>query len=141
VEETHFKPGDTTTAILGKWANLALKSGTDQTGYGRGSHVCLGKGKYKVANVTVFQVGKHSAPGGGVASAQQYHTQYAYESARVDIYPFKQTLIDLEYFILELKSKGYEIAIVIDAKEAEDRNARQQPHTQCFPRQDKLWPH
>jgi hypothetical protein len=50
----------------------------------------------------------------------------------VDIDPFKHTLSDLEYFILDLKCRGYEIVIVIDVNEAEDINARPQPYLQRF---------
>jgi hypothetical protein len=58
--------------------------------------------------------------------------QYADASMRVDIDPFKQTLIELEYFVLDLKRWGYEVAAVIDANEGEERNVRPQPHSQKF---------
>jgi hypothetical protein len=31
VKDTHFKPGGTVTAVLGKWANLVIESGSDAT--------------------------------------------------------------------------------------------------------------
>jgi hypothetical protein len=130
VEYTHFKPGGTVTAILGKWANLFIESGSHDTVCGIWSYVCLGKGKKKLAIVSVYHVGKHSNPGQATSSAQQFRTQYEDAGARVDIDPFKQTLINLEYFVLDMKQQGYEVATLIDANEAEDRNARPQPHSQ-----------
>jgi hypothetical protein len=59
-----------------------------------------------VAILSVYRVGKHSNPGQATASAQQFRTQCADASARVDIDPLKQTLIDLEYFVLDLKQRG-----------------------------------
>jgi hypothetical protein len=123
VEDTHFKPGGTVTAVLGQWANLVIESGLDAAGCGRWSHVCLGKGQKKLAIVSVYRVGGHSNPGGATASGQQFRTQYADESARVDIYPFKQTIIDLEYVVLDLKRRGHEVAIVINGNEVAARNA------------------
>jgi hypothetical protein len=132
VEDTHYKPGGTAISVLGKWDNLVIELGLDDTGCGIWSYVCLGKGKKKLAIVSVYHVGKHSNPSQATSSSQQLRTQYVESSARVDIDPFKQTLIDLEYFILDLKGRGYEVAKVIDASKTEDRNARPQPHSQQF---------
>jgi hypothetical protein len=82
--------------------------------------------------VSVYCVGKHCNPGQATTSAHQFRTQFADESVRVDIYPLKKTLIDMEYFVLDLKQRRHEIEIVIDANEAEDINARPQPHSQKF---------
>jgi hypothetical protein len=43
-----------------------------------------------------------------------------------------ETLIDLEYLVLDLKRRGYEVATMIDVNEAEDRNARPQSHSKQF---------
>jgi hypothetical protein len=132
VEDTHFKSGCTATAVLGKSANLVIESGLDNTGCSIWSYVCLGKRGKKLAIVSVYRVGKHSNPGQATSSAQQFRTQYGDASARVDIDTSKQTIIDLEYFVLDLKRRGDELATVIDADKAEDRNARPQPHSQKF---------
>jgi hypothetical protein len=39
VEDTQFKTGVTVTAVLGRWDNLVIESGSDSTGCGRWSHV------------------------------------------------------------------------------------------------------
>jgi hypothetical protein len=65
--------------------------------------VCLGKDQKKLAIVSVYHVGKHCNHGQATTPAQQCRTQYADESDRVNIDPFKQTLINLEYFVLDLK--------------------------------------
>jgi hypothetical protein len=80
--------------------------------------------------VSVYLVSNECNPSQATASAHQFRMHYADKSVRVDIYPFKQTLINLEYFVLDLKRRGHEVAIVIDANESGARNARPQPHSQ-----------
>jgi hypothetical protein len=84
----------------------------------------------KLAILSVYRVGEHGNPGQATSPAHQFRTQYADESARVHIDPFKQTLINLGYFVLYLKQRGHKVAIVIDVNEVEDRNVRPQPHSQ-----------
>jgi hypothetical protein len=69
------------------------------------------------AIVTVYRVGHNHNAGDATAFQQQYRTQYADETARVEINPDKQTKIDLEYFTKELKTDGFEVAVFIDANE------------------------
>jgi hypothetical protein len=94
--------------------------------------MCLGKGQKKLAILSVYRVGKHYNTGEATASAHQFRMQYADENARVGTNPFTQTLIDLEHFVLYLKERGHKVAIVIDANEVEERNARPRPHSQQF---------
>jgi hypothetical protein len=96
VEESHYKPGGTVTAALGHWASCVLWSGKDPTGCGRWSYICLGKNDKKFASSTVYQVGHNHNAGDATALQQQYRTQYADETARVEINPHKQLMIDLE---------------------------------------------
>jgi hypothetical protein len=49
------------------------------------------------------------------AFQQQYRTQYADETARIEINSHTQTMIDLEYFTEELKADGFEVVVFIDA--------------------------
>jgi hypothetical protein len=107
VEESHYKPGDTVTAALGHWASHVLRSGKDPTGCVRWSYVCLGKNDKKFAIVTVYRVGHNRNAGDTTAFQQKYRTQYADETARVEINPHKQTMIDLEHFTEELKIDGF----------------------------------
>jgi hypothetical protein len=95
VEESHYKPGGTVTAALGHWASRVLRSRKDPTGCGRRSYVCLGKNDKKFAIVTAYRVGHNRNAGDVTAFQQQYITQYADETARVEINPHKQTMIDL----------------------------------------------
>jgi hypothetical protein len=63
-----------------------------------------------------------------MAFQQQYRTKYADETARVEITPHKQTMIDLEYFTEELKTDGFEVVVLIDANEPLDHRYRSQNH-------------
>jgi hypothetical protein len=63
-----------------------------------------------------------------MAFQQQYKTQYADETARVDLNPHKHTMIDLEYFTEELKTYGFEVAVFVDANETLDHRFRSQNH-------------
>jgi hypothetical protein len=128
VEEPHYKPGGTVTAELRHWASRVLRSGKDPTGCGRWSYVCLGKNDKQFAIVTVYQVGHNRNAGDATAFQQQYRTQYADETARVDIDPHKQTMIDLEYFTEELMTDGFEVVVFIDANKTLDNIVRSQNH-------------
>jgi hypothetical protein len=128
VEESHYKPGGTATAALGHWASRVLRSRKDPTGCGRWSYICIGKNVKKFAIVTVYRVGKNRNTGDEMAFQQQYRTQYADETARVEINPHKQTMIDLEYFTEELKTDGFEVVVFIDANEPIDHRVRLQNH-------------
>jgi hypothetical protein len=59
---------------------------------------------------------------------QQYRTQYADETARVEINPHKQTMIDLKYFTEELKADGFEVVVFIDSNEPIDHRVHAQNH-------------
>jgi hypothetical protein len=63
-----------------------------------------------------------------MAFQQQYRTQYVDETARVEINPHKQMMIDLEYFTEELKTDGFEVAVFIDENETLDHQFRSQNH-------------
>jgi PP-loop superfamily ATP-utilizing enzyme len=70
----------------------------------------------KCVIITVFRVGQNRNAGDATAFQQQYRTQYADETARVEINPHKQMMIDLEYFTEELKTDGFEVVVFIDAR-------------------------
>jgi hypothetical protein len=113
---------------LGHWASRVLRSRKDPTGCGRWSYICIGKNDKKFAIVTVYRVGHNRNAGDATTFQQQYRTQYADETARVEIKPHKQTMIDLEYFTEELKTDGFEVVVFIDANEPPDHRVRSQNH-------------
>jgi hypothetical protein len=128
VEESHYKPGVTATATLGHWASRVLWSWKDSTGCSWWNYICLGKNDKKFAIVTVYRVGHNQDAGDTTAFQQQYRTKYADDTARVQIDPHKQTMIDLEYFTEELKTDGFEVVVFIDANEPIDHRVRAQNH-------------
>jgi hypothetical protein len=113
---------------LGHWASRVLRSGKDPTGCGCWSYICIGKKDKKFAIVTVYRVGHNRDAGDATAFQKQYRTQYSDETARVEINPHKQTMIDLEYFTEELKTDGFEVVVFIDANEPLDHRVRLQNH-------------
>jgi hypothetical protein len=128
VEESHYKPVGTVTAALGHWDSRVLRSGKYPTVCGQWSYVCLGKNDKKFAIVTVYRVGHNHNAGDATAFQQQYRIQYADETARVEINPHKQTMIDLEYFTEGLKTYGFEVVVFIDANETLDHRLLSQNH-------------
>jgi hypothetical protein len=66
--------------------------------------------------------------GDATAFQQKYRTQYADETARIEINPHKQMMIDLEYFMEELKADGFEVVVFIDANEPINHIVRAQNH-------------
>jgi hypothetical protein len=104
VEESHYKLGGTSTAALGHWASRAPLSGKYPMGCGRWSYIYLGKNDKKFAIITVYRVGHNRNTGNTTAFQQQYRMQYADETARIEINPHKQTMIDLKYFMEEIKA-------------------------------------
>jgi hypothetical protein len=128
LEKSHYKPGGTATSALGHWASRILRSGKDMTGRGRWSDICLGKNDKKFAIATVYCVGHNRNTGDATAFQHQYRTQYADETARVEINPHKQTMIGLEYFTEELKADGFEVVVFIDANKPIDHRVRAQNH-------------
>jgi hypothetical protein len=128
VEESHYKPGGTATAALGHWASRVLRSGKDPTGCGRWSYICLGKNDKKFAIVTVYHIGHNRNTGDATAFQQQYRTQYDDETARVEINPHRQTVIDLEYFTEDLTAYGFEVVVFIDENKPIDHIVRAKNH-------------
>jgi hypothetical protein len=69
--------------------------------------------KYVVASAAESEVGVcFQNAQTATAFQQQYRTQYADETARVEINPHKQMMIDLEYFTEGLKTDGFEVVVV-----------------------------
>jgi hypothetical protein len=72
-------------------------------------------------------------PGNTTASAQQYKIQYEDEELRPFLLsPHRQTLIDLEYSVKDLKDSNHEVLIFMDAKENETHQFQAQTHDVKF---------
>jgi hypothetical protein len=97
-------------------------------GCGCWSYICLGKNDNKFAIVKVYRVGHNRNAGNATAFQQQYRTQYADETARIEINPHKQNIIDHKYFTEELKADGFEVVVFIDANKPIDHKVRAHNH-------------
>jgi hypothetical protein len=117
--EGRYKPGGTATAALGNWIHRVVGSGRDPTGCGRWSYVTYGgKGSKLITQASAYRVCNQTDPGDTTTWRQQYQTQYADESARVGaIDPHKQIMVDLEYFVKELRDEGHEVVVFMDANQ------------------------
>jgi hypothetical protein len=86
----------------------------------------------KFVIVTVYQVGHNHNTGDATSFQQHYRTQYADETARVEINPHKQTMIDFEYFTEELNTDGFKVAVFIDANETLENRFRLKNHAHKY---------
>jgi hypothetical protein len=118
-----YKPGGTTTAALGAWTHCVIDAGSDATGCGRSSYITYGgKGDKRLTYITVYRVCNQTDPDETTAWKQQYNIQHEDESARKgNIDPHKQTLVDLEYFVNNLRNKENDVAIFIDVNHNDKR--------------------
>jgi hypothetical protein len=115
--------GGNATAALGASTHRVVDAGCDATGCGRWSHITYGgKGGKRLTYITVYRVCDQTDPGDTTAWKQQYNIQYEDESARIgNIDPHKQTLVDLEYFVNDLRHKEHDVAIFVDANQNDKR--------------------
>jgi hypothetical protein len=132
--EGRYKPGGTATAALGAWTHRVVDTGSDATGCGRWSYITYGgKGGKRLTYITVYRVCDQTDPGDTTTLKQQYNIQYEDESARIgNIDLQKQTFVDLEYFVNDLRHKEHDMAIFIDANKNDRRCYRPQGHAKHF---------
>jgi hypothetical protein len=68
--------------------------------------------------ITLYRVCDQTDPSDTTAWKQQHNIHYEDESARIsNIDPHKQTLVDLEYFVNDLRHNEHDVAIFIDANQ------------------------
>jgi hypothetical protein len=129
-----FKPGGTASAALGKMVHRVVKTGRDDTGCGRWLYITFnGKDNKHITVINTYRVCSQHDPGYTTASRQQQGVQYADEELRpYALYPHKQTMIDLQYFVQELLQGGDEVILFLDAKQDEYQPYRPQYHDACF---------
>jgi hypothetical protein len=132
--ERRYKPGVTATATLGAWTHRVVDAGIDAVGCGRCSYITYGgKGGKRLTYITVYRVCDQTDPGDTTAWKQQYNIQYEDKLARIgNIDPHKQTLVDLEYFVTNLRNTEHGVAIFIDANQNDKRCYRPQGHDKQF---------
>jgi hypothetical protein len=128
--ENRVKPGGTLTAAVGDWSHRGVKTGIDDTGCRRWSYItrALKEDKF-LTLVSEYRVCDQTNPGNTTASAQEYKIQYEDEESRSFLLsPHRQTLIDMEYFVKDLKDANHEVLIFMDANENETPRFQAQTH-------------
>jgi hypothetical protein len=130
VNENRAKPGGTLTAAVGDWSHIVVKTGIEDTGCGRWSYITLARKEDKFLTlVSTFRVCDQTNPGNTTASAQQYKIKYEDEELRPFLLsPHWQTLIDMDYFVKDLKDANHEVLIFMDANENETHRFQAQTH-------------
>jgi predicted Rdx family selenoprotein len=98
-----------------------------------GATLLMGKGGGGLFYITVYRVCDQNDPGDTTAWKQQHNIQYEDKTARVGKRdPHKQTFVNLEYFVHELRNKEHDVAIFINANQNDRRCVRPQGHAQHF---------
>jgi hypothetical protein len=83
--------------------------------------------------VSAYRLCDQTNPGNTTASAQQYKIQYEDKELRPFLLsPHRQTLIDLEYLVKDLKDANHEVLIFMDANENETHQFQAQTHDVNF---------
>jgi hypothetical protein len=111
-----------------------VDAGINATGCGRWSYITYGgKCGKRLTYITVYRVCDQTDPGDTTAWKRQYNIQYEEKSARIgNIDPHKQTLVDLEYFVTNLRNTVHDVAIFIDANQNANLCYRPQGHDKQF---------
>jgi hypothetical protein len=92
-----------------------------------------GKGGKRLTYITVYRVCDQKDPGDTTAWIMQRNIQYKDDTSRVGkSYLHKKTLVDLEYFVHELRNKDHDLAIFIDANQNDRRCYKPQGPVQHF---------
>jgi hypothetical protein len=87
----------------------------------------------RLKQTSVYRVCDQKNRGDTKAWKEQHNIQYADDTARVSkIDPHKQTLVDREYFVYELRHKGHDVEIFIDVNQNDRQCYRPQGHTDHF---------
>jgi hypothetical protein len=111
--ETSYKPGGTMTTIKGKWQSRVTSQGQDPRGLGRWSYMRIASKKSAMIIATAYQPCVSQGP--NTAWIQQWSLLREYGDRNPD--PIKYFYSDLEKQILEWKSQGNEVLMMIDANE------------------------
>jgi hypothetical protein len=86
-----------------------------------------------LTDTIVYRVYDQKDPGDTAAWKQQHNIENENDTARVGKNdPHKQTLVDVEYFVHELRNKGHDVAIFIDATKNDSWCYRPQGHADHF---------
>jgi hypothetical protein len=131
-EISNYKAGGTLCSARGPWEHIVCTAGRGKTGCGRWTYLTYNarEGK-KITIISAYRIGKPNS-GNKTASRRQETIQYADEELipfLVDTY--KQTLIDLQYFVQELQSQDlqHEVIVMIDVNKDEDQQYCDQVNT------------
>jgi hypothetical protein len=130
-ETNYHKPGGTACGALYQMVHRVVDVRWDEPGCGIWSYLTHAskKGK-KLAIVSAYIVCKQTNPGDLTSSKQQIGIMYEYEELRPYLLdPYKQTLIDLQYSVEELKVNGHNVLIMMDANQAEEQTFQPQNHS------------
>jgi hypothetical protein len=129
--ESRVNPVGILAATVGDWSHRVVTTGNDDTCCGLWSYITLALKEDKLLTiVSAYRVCDQTNPGNTRASAQQYKIQYEDKELRPFLLsPHRKTLIDLEYFVKDLKDANHEVLIFMDANENDTHQFKAQTQT------------
>ena len=115
-----YKPGGTASIVCGAhWTSRVIESGEDVCGMGRSTHIGLqGNQHTKILHITWYRVCKQGKENAGTKTA--YMQQYVILRERfpeLDPDPRRQSVLDMQLFIMGKIKEGYYIILCTDGNE------------------------
>jgi hypothetical protein len=110
--DSNYKPGGTTTGIVGKWQARITEKGSDISGMGRWSYFVLSSNKNKLVVITAYKPCKTTGP--NTAWTQQW---LVLRENQQHPDPQKEFCSDLDKELKKWKENKHEIILMLDANE------------------------
>jgi hypothetical protein len=110
--ESNYKPGGTTTAIVGKWQARITEKGADASGMGRWTYFVISSNKNKLVVITAYKPCKTTGP--NTTWTQQW---LILRERQRHPDPLKEFCNDLDKELQKWKENKHEIILMLDANE------------------------
>lgn len=115
-----YKPGDTASIVCGNhWVSRIIEKGEDESGLVRWTYVGLrGDQATKILHVTWYLLCKQCITTAGEKTAfMQQYTLLREKFPTIDINPRRQSVLDMQLFLMKKQQEGYFIILSTDGNE------------------------
>ena len=116
----NYKPGGTASIVCGNhWVARIIEKGSDASGLGRWTYIGLQGDPYtKILHITWYLICKQGVASAGDKTAfKQQHTLLREKFPDYDINPRRQSVLDMQYFIVQKQKEGYLVILSMDGNE------------------------
>lgn len=116
----NYKPGGTVSIVCGNhWVARVIEKGDDYAGLGRWSYIGLqGNQQTKILHITWYLVCKQNVETAGAKTAfKQQDTLLREKYPDLNLNPRRQSVLDMQSFIVEKQQEGYFIILSTDSNE------------------------